>query len=114
MDMVLFRRQHQLLRALRAVAPDGVFERVEIVSDICETVELVEDRDVVDFALFGGFAGREIVASGVVDYDEAITGLGGGGVWSVFVLLTARRRRWASVLDSLPASMFPMLRRFLH
>lgn len=76
-DMRPLRVDEDLLDFLRVVATDGTLKEQQMPPDSCETVELMEEGNVVDLALGGGFAWGEVVFGGVGDDYEAVASLGG-------------------------------------
>lgn len=84
-DVVLLRLQQHFLDRRAVVAVQRLLGQVVVVADVREAVQLVEERDVVDGAVFGFFAWGEVVGGRGGDKDEAVArghegGPGGGGL----------------------------------
>lgn len=72
MDVVLLRPEQHLLDRLTVIAMQRLLGEVVMVPDVRETVQLMEERDVVYGAVLGVFARGEVVGAGRGDEDEAV------------------------------------------
>lgn len=70
--MLLLRFKQSIVHLSGIIIVHARFERERERAEMVQAVQLVEHGDVVDVALFGWFAGWELVVRGVSDEDEAV------------------------------------------
>lgn len=70
--MLLLRFKQSIIHLSGVIIVHARFEREHERAEMVQAVQLVEYGDVVDVALFGRFAGWELVVRGVSDEDEAV------------------------------------------
>lgn len=71
--MIPQRIQNHLLDLLRIISPKSLLHRGHVHADFGQTVELMEETDVVDFSSGSVFAWGKVEGSGIGDDYEAVS-----------------------------------------
>ncbi len=80
--MPLLRFKQKIINLVPVLAIHGSLQREKVRADVRQTVQLVEERDIVDLAVGSGFAQGELVKAlggGVGEEDEAVAWWEEGG-----------------------------------